>query len=166
MLDTGAVHPRVYLWYARSLGLNLAAAWLILFVIIVALNIYANFWLAFWTDDPHLQNISGTTPFSSAAPIYTNSSISTFFEFVNESVSTTARTSTQMVTSISSTPIANSTSDALSLFSLQFYYLRIICLIVLVRAVLFLFHLVLYVIGTFISSRAIHTKLIGIGSPK
>ena len=178
------MHPRLYLWYARSQGLWLVAAWLLLFLCFEALNVYANFWLSFWTDDPRLRNSSANA--SSFAPA------STLASYSNSSVPSAATSdgplssSTLAATSTSRTPAtpavdwnwttatatatasgslvsSDATSAARSLRAIQFYYLRAICWIVLARFVLFAFHSVLYVVGSCLSSRSIHAKVMGNG---
>ena len=165
------MHPRLYLWYARSQGLCLMAAWLLIYVVFEALNVYANFWLSFWTDDPRLRGASRDA--SSFAPastaLYSNASSAAIIYgslYSSTSAATSRTTATPAVANwtmaAATASLVGSASDAPSLRSVQFYYLRAICWILLARAVLFLFHSVLYVVGCCLSSRAIHAKVMGI----
>lgn len=168
---SGAVHPRVYLWYARSQGIYLVAVWLLLFVLFEALNVYANFWLTFWTDDPRLSGGANRTGPASVAPSTQSTNFSLFADaasFHNDSVNSSSGTTVEpsMVTSSSAALVNSSSASASpSLLSIQFYYLRAISFIVLARIALFVVHSVLYVIGTCLSSRAIHSKVMGIHYP-
>ena len=165
------MHPRLFLWYARSQGLYLVVAWLLIYVVFEALDIYANFWLSFLTDDPRLLGASGNTSSfapASTAPYPNASAAATIYSSTSAAAPRTPAAPSEanwtMATSTASrvSSDATATSEAPSLRSLQFYYLRAISWIVLVGAVLFLFHSLLFVVGCFLSSRAIHAKVMGI----
>ncbi|XP_052284442.1 multidrug resistance-associated protein 1-like isoform X2 [Dreissena polymorpha] len=57
-VEIGRVQWKVYMQYARALGLKYAVCLVVLYAIYQSLYIWSAIWLTYWTADPQLQNLT------------------------------------------------------------------------------------------------------------
>ncbi|XP_052786998.1 multidrug resistance-associated protein 1-like [Mya arenaria] len=70
--EEGSVNPKVLIRYLRAMGIPSVVCVLLSMTLYQGLNVFSNFWLTFWTEDPVLLNITlaGTSQYEQTFTYY------------------------------------------------------------------------------------------------